>query len=147
MSIPDPMLAMVSFLSNDAPSLALHGGRCYGVEIPEDLVPLVSDAKSILKTIVIKRSGMGASAGDRSRIELSRPRFDVFSYGETPSEAASLDLAAYDALKQMIPHTEGSCRMLDAVLVAGPVDLIEEDTGWPFTFRTYLVTVAEVAVV
>ena len=147
MAIPDPMLAMVTFLATDAPSLVLHGGRCYGEEIPADLVTLVSDGDTILKTTVIKRSGMGRSAGDRSRIKLSSPRFDVFSYGETLSEAASLDLAAYDALKQMVPHTEGSLRMLDAVLVAGPISLREEDTGWPFTFRTYLVTVAEAAVV
>lgn len=146
MTIPDPMLAMVTFLATDAPALVLHGGRCYGEEIPEDLVELVSDSDGILKTVVIKRSGMGVSVGNNSRIQTSRPRFDVFSYGETPSEAALLDLACYEALKQMVPHTEGAARMIDAVLVAGPVSLREEDTSWPLAFRTYLVGVAEVAV-
>ncbi len=145
MTIPDPLVAVVAFLAADAPSLELHGGRVYGDEIPADLVELVSDGETILKTVVIRRSGMGRSVGNNSRIGHSRPRFDVFCYGETPLEAASLDLACFDALKQMVPHTEGVCRMFDATLVAGPVSLREEDTQWPLTFRTYLVSVAEVA--
>ncbi len=145
MTIPDPLVATVAFVNGDAAVTLLAAGRVYGEEIPADLVELVSDGDTILKTVVIKRSGMGRSVGNNSRIRHSRPRFDVFSYGETPLEAASLDLACFDALKQMAPHTEGVCRMFDATLVAGPVSLREEDTQWPLTFRTYLVSVAEVA--
>ena len=146
MTIPDPLTAVVAFLLGKTPITNLVDTRVYGEEIPEDLVPTVSDGATIQQTVVIKRSGMGRSVGDNSRIKFSRPRFDVFSYGETPSEAASLDLACYEALKQMVPHTEGACRMFDAALVAGPISLREEDTQWPFTFRTYLVAVAEVAI-
>lgn len=146
MAIPDPLTGIVTFLTGDAGVTTLAAGRVYGEEIPTDLVELVSDADSIFKTVVIKRSGMGRSVGDNSRIKFSRPRFDVFSYGENPYEAGLLDLACYEALKQMDPHTEGTLRMFDAVLVAGPVSLREEDTGWPLTFRTYLVAVAEAAV-
>lgn len=147
MAIPDPLTAVAAFLLADASVATLAATRVYGEEIPADLVATVSDGDTIQQTVVIKRSGMGRSVGDNSRIEFSRPRFDVFSYGETPLEAASLDLACYEALKQMVPHTEGVCRMFDAALVAGPVSLREEDTQWPFTFRTYLVAVAEAAVV
>ena len=147
MAIPDPLTGVVAFLLGDGPIAALASTRVYGEEIPDDLVQTVSDANTVLQTVLVKRSGMGQSVGTNSRIKFSRPRFDVFSYGENPLEAATLDLACYEALKQMDPHTEGALRMFDAVLVAGPVSLREEDTGWPLTFRTYLVAVAEAAVV
>ncbi len=146
MTIPDPMIGMVAFLLGKTPITDLVDARVYGEEIPDDLVETVSDGATIQQTVLIKRSGMGRSVGDNSRIKFSRPRFDVFSYGETPLEAAQLDLACYEALKQMVPHTEGACRMFDVALVAGPVSLRAEDTQWPFTFRTYLVAVAEVAI-
>ena len=146
MAQPDPLVATVAFLRANTGVADLAATRVFGEELPPDQVEAVSNGETIQQTVVIKRAGSGLSVGDNSRVKFSRPRFDVFSYGETPFEAAQLDLACYEALKQMVPHTEGACRMFDATLVAGPISLREEDTQWPFTFRTYLVAVAEVAI-
>ncbi len=145
MAIPDPLVAVVAFLLDEGTVSEFVDTRVFGAEIPADLVETISNGSTIEQTVLIKRVGLGRSVGDNSRIKFSRPRFDVFSYGETPHRASILDLACYEALKQMEPHTEGLCRMFDAVLVAGPIDLREEETQWPYSLRTYIVSVAEVA--
>ncbi len=139
--IPDPVAAIVAFLQADTALTALVSTRVFGAELPRDEVSSMPR-----KCVLVRRSGIGASAGNRSRIAFSRPRMDVFSHGETPKQAALVDLAAYEALKQMEPNTRGVCRLHDATLVGGPIDLREQDTKWPLVFRSYLVAAAEVAV-
>ena len=141
MSIPDPVVAVRAFLLGDADLAALIGTRVFAGILPRSEVEPMPR-----KAVLIRKAGMGASAGNRSRIGISAPRLDVFAYGETPYEASRVDLAAYDALKQMEPHNEGVCRLFDAVLTGGPIDLEEEDTGWSLVFRSYEIAAAEVAV-
>lgn len=141
MAIPDPVAALVTLLRADAGVAALAPVRVFGARLPATEV-----ASMPRKAVVIRRAGAGASAGNRSRIRVSKPRCDVFAYGETPYEASRLDLACYEALKQMEAQNIGTCRIWDAVLINGPIDLTEEDTTWPIVFRTYLVAAAEVAV-
>jgi len=139
---PDPVEAIVAFLAADATVAALVNSRVYGVELPQSQIQSMPR-----KSIVVRRSGGGGlSAGDRSRVGLSLPRMDVFSYGETPYQASRVDLAAYGALKQMVANNQGACRLLDTQLAGGPIDLREPDTQWPLVFRSYLVAAAEVAV-
>lgn len=138
MSIPDPLEAVVAFLAADVDTNALTSSRVYGVELPPSQVESMPR-----KSIVIRRSGGGPSVGDSSRIPWSLPRMDVFSYGETPYQASRVDLAAYRALKQMTPHKRGTCRLVDAQLSAGPIDLREQETPWPLVWRSYLVGAVE----
>jgi len=146
MAIPEPLEAIVAFLTADTDVAALVAGRVYGDEIPEHVVELVADGQTILQTVVVRDSGTEGSVGDNSRVGWSRPRVDVFSYGGTPREAKALDLACYRALKQMVPNTQGTCRLQDATLLTGSIFLREEDTHWPLVFRSYAVAVAEDAV-
>jgi len=138
MSIPDPVKALRTDLLADAGVAALAATRVHGAELNRE-----TNSVMPVKAVVIRKSGLGASGGNRSRVEISSPRVDVFCYGETPFEAARLDLAVYEYLKQMTPHVTNECYLLDAVLVSGPVDLREEDTSWPLVFRSYTVTAAE----
>ncbi len=146
MAIPDPLEALVAFLTADVDVAALVAGRVYGDEIPQAALALLATGETILQTVVIRDSGAEGSVGDASRVGWSKPRVDVFSYGETPFRAKALDLACYRALKQMVPNTQGSCRLQDATLLTGAVFLREEDTHWPLVFRSYAVAVAEDAV-
>ena len=146
MAIPDPLVALVAFLKADGPVSSLAADRVFGDEIPQDQVDVVSDGQTIQQTVVIRRSGSAGSVGDNSRIRFSKPRVDVFSYGETPYQAGVLDLAVFDALKQMVPNTQGVCRLYDASLLTGPITSREQDTQWPLVFRSYAVATAEQAV-
>lgn len=141
MAIPDPVAALRSFLLADADVAALAGTRIFGSELPRSEVQAMPR-----KAALIRKAGAGASVGNASRVRFSAPRMDIFCYGETPYEAARLDLAVYEALKQMEPNVQGTCRLHDAVLAGGPIDLREEDTSWALVFRSYQVATAEQAV-
>ena len=145
MTMPDPLVAILTFLKADAGVAAIAATRVFGEEIPQDQVTTVATGETILQTVVVRRSGAEPSVGDASRVKFSRPRFDVFSYGETPHRAAALDLACYEALKQMEPTVQGTCRLHDAVLLSGPIAMREPDTQWPLVWRSYAVAVAETA--
>lgn len=144
--LPDPLVAIVAFLKADADVATLCAARVYGDELPRDQVDNEVAEVGQVKAIVVRASGMGASVGNRSRVGISSPRYDVFSYGETPYEAARVDRVVYKALKNMVPHDRGTCRLYDAILVGGPISLREEATDWPIRFRSYNVTAAETAV-
>ena len=136
MSIPDIVAAVVAVLRADA---AVDSDRIYYAELPHS-----EHAKMPRKNVVVRKAGGFAS--DLARVRYQHQRIDVFCYGETPFEAAELELAVYDALKQMVPHTVGTCRIWDAEVSSGAVDLREQDTQWPLVFRSYVIAAAEVAV-
>jgi len=136
MSIPDVVSAVVAVLRADA---GVPIDRVYYAELPKS-----EHATMPRKNVVVRK--VGGFTADRARVRYQHQRIDIFCYGETPFEAAMLELAVYDALKQMVPHDVGTCRIWDAEVSSGAIDLREPDTQWPLVFRSYVIAAAEVAV-
>lgn len=132
---PDVIAAVRGYLLADADVLELSAGRVYGVQIPPANIGAMPTA-----TVVVKRAG---GPGDASRIPWSRSRIDVFCYAATPSLAATLELAVFQALKLLDTALIGNAKLFDAIILTGPIDLREPDTGWPSVIRSYLVSMNE----
>lgn len=136
MSIPDVVAAVVTVLRADA-GVAIN--RVYYAELPQSEI-----ANMPRQAIVVRK--VGGFTSDRARVRYQKQRIDVKCYGETPYEAAEIELAVYDALKQMEPQDVDTCRIWDAEVSSGAIDLREPDTQWPLVFRSYVISAAEVAV-
>ena len=136
MTIPDVVGAVIAVLRAENVEAS---DRVWYAELPKS-----EHAAMPRKNVVVRKAG-GFTA-DRARVRYQHQRVDIFCYGETPKEAATLELAVYDALKQMVPYDEGACRIWDAEVSSGAIDLREQETQWPLVFRSYVIAAAEVAV-
>lgn len=150
MAQSDPTAGLVAFLlaQTDVTDL-LAGSYVFGDELPQkpsSIRAAIVAGETVKKHVIVKDAGLGVGPGNRSRMRWTNPRVDVFAYGETPYEAKRLDLACYEALKQMVSGVYATCLLHDAQLVSGPISLREQDTQWPFRFRSYIVAAAEEAV-
>ena len=140
--IQDPVKAIIDVLKANAAITTLVGTRVFGIELPQ------AEAASMpRKAIVVKPSGgAGFGVGERDYIEHSAPRMDVFSYGETPFEAAKVRREVYDVLKQL-NRTVINTTLIHWVNPAGGlIHLRDADTDWPFVFESFQVFAAERAV-
>lgn len=143
MSVPDIVVAVIAFLRADEAVAELAAEFIYYEELAKQRIEAWGAGMPKEEVVVVRRSG---GPSDRARIRYQRQRIDVFCYGRTPRKAADLEIAVYDALKQMVPHNEGPCRIWDAEVSSGAIALREQDTKWPLVFRSYVVSAAEVAV-
>lgn len=132
----DGILAVIAFLKSDVGVSAVAGDRIYGIEVPKAEIDNMPR-----QTTVIRASG-GSQA--RDYIPVSTIRIDVFSYGETHSKAAALDLAIYDAMKSLRRTVTGSALIHNAESNAGPISLRDPTTNWPYMLRSCLVTLSDV---
>ena len=147
MSVPDILAATVLFLKADADVAALIDTRVYYEEVPKQQAKAWGrgDTANVQQAVVLRRSG--AISTDKGRVGWQRQRMDAFCYGPTPFRAAEVELAVYNALKQMERNLKGDCLLQDAEVSGGALTIREPDTEWPLVLRSYVVTAAELAVV
>lgn len=139
MAMPDPVIALKTYLAADADIAALAGAHVYGNELPETL-----DTEMPTFAVVIVHAG-GGSMGLGFE-DFGDFRFDVFAYGPTRYEANRLWRAVHRCLKQLSRVVRDETLLHWAKPAGGPNTLNDPDTKWPFTLSTWQVLLAEVPV-
>lgn len=137
MSPPDPTKGLIEYLKSVTAVNDLISGRAFGDEVPK------SETGSMpRKCIVVEPSGPGFLGTGYQ--DYGDGRFDVRSYGETPYEAARVQLAVYGAMKELRRARAATVLLHWAKRVGGPMPLRDPDTKWPYRFESYQVLVAEI---
>lgn len=137
---PDPLSALITFLKADVDLAALVSTRVFGDELPAGQTTAMPR-----KCVVVEPSGGTQSIG-RAYQNYGDGRFDIKSYGETPFEAARVQLAVYGAMKALRRKTHSGVLLHWAIRSGGPLPLRDPDTDWPSRFESYQVLAAEVSV-
>lgn len=140
MTDADPLKGLIAFLKAAPGVSALVGTRVFGDELPAKEVSFMPR-----KCIVIEPSGSAGAFGTAYQ-DYGDGRYDVRSYGETPHEAALLDIATYRALKNLRRGVNASVLLHWVKRAGGPIPMRDPDTGWPFRFASYQLLAAEVEV-
>ena len=135
--IPDPIVALTSYLKLDQDVSDLAGDRVFGAELPDS-----ENAHMPRKTVVVRRAGGGLLITG-GYMRLGDLRVDVFCYGETPYLASQLGRAVQEALKQMRRNTQGDALLHWAVMSGGPISLRDPDAEWPLDFSSWQVLASE----
>jgi hypothetical protein len=134
----DVIAALVAFLKADGGVAALVGTRVYGIELPAgEAAPMPE------KALVLRPSGGAALVAGYAG--LSAQRIDAFAYGETPYEAARVDLAVYPALKQLRRAVAASVLVHWVTDAGGYSSFRDPATDWPAVFRSWQAFFAEPA--
>lgn len=141
--IPDPMHAVRVWLLAQTGIANLTDDRVYAYQVPR----AVTDAGMSRAILLVRPSGRSPSVGDRSRALIGRPRFDVFSYGETADEAAVLHWLAYELLKDLsrarVALADGDALIHDVVVEGGPLHFNDPDSDAPVVVGVYSADIAE----
>lgn len=146
MSVPDPIAAVVAFLAADADVAALVGtttirgalvARVFGAAIPAE------EAAQMPRPAIAVSAAGGVAVG--GYVRLQRPRIDVKCYGRTHHEAMAVHLAAYAALRYLYRRAQGAAFLHNAVLVGGPLELVDPHTDWPLVSSTWNVLASDLA--
>lgn len=140
MTVADPIEGLTTFLKADVDVAALTEGRVFGEELPVN-----QTAAMPRKCIVVESSG-GAGAFGRAYQDYGDVRVDVRYYGETPYEARKLQRAGYGALKHLRRSPHAGVLLHWASRSGGPMNLRDPDADWSFSFESYQLLLAEVAV-
>ena len=82
---------------------------------------------------------------NRSRIQVSTPRMDIWCYGATYADASSLDLAICSALQNIQRNKIAGTLIHSCIYGGGPWMHRDRDTFWPIVVRSYQITAAEIA--
>ena len=135
--IPDPIVALTAFLRADAALVALLGTRVFGAELPEHEV-----ASMPQRCVVLRRAG-GGGLHTGGYMRLGDFRLDVTCYGETPYQAAQVNLAVQDALKNMRRNVQGAALLHWATPSGGGIALRDPDAEWPLVFSSWQVLASE----
>ncbi|HSV29705.1 MAG TPA: DUF3168 domain-containing protein [Candidatus Omnitrophota bacterium] len=135
MTIPDVVLAAVTYLQADAGVAALAGARVFGAEVP------ALEAKSMPRQALVVRYAGGM--GPRDDVPIQAPRLDVWAYGATPGEASALYLAAHGALRALARAVHAGALLHSAIQGGGPISGRDPDTRWPFVWGSWVITAGE----
>jgi hypothetical protein len=135
--IPDPVVALIAYLRSNAALTVLIGTRVFGAELPENQVAFMPQ-----RSVVLRRAGGGLLMGE-GYMRLGDFRLDVTCYGETPYQASQVNLALYEALKQMRRNVQGSALLHWANPSGGGIALRDPDAEWPLVFSSWQVLASE----
>lgn len=136
MVIPDPVTALCAYLRSDAELTVLVGTKVFGAELPEN-----QNAAMPQRCVVLRRAGGGFLTGGYLRA--GDFRLDCFCYGPTPYEAARVNLAVQEALKQMRRNVQGTALLHWANPSGGGINLRDPDAEWPLVFSSWQVFASE----
>lgn len=141
MAIPDPLVAVRTYLLADAGVSAIASTRVFAAELPS------TEASNMPRAaVVVTAAGGGqASLGARSHVPVGSIRMDVRCYGETPAAASALHYAVLSALKAIGRTFVDATLLHSCVVEGGPFNLREPDVDWPLVLSTYSLLAAEVA--
>jgi len=141
MPIPDPLVAVRSYLVANAGVSALAGTRVFVAELPS------AEADSMPRGAVVLSAAGGAQSGPgaRSHVEAGTTRIDVRCYGSSHVEASALHYAVLTALKAIGRTFVDGTLLHSCVVEGGPFSLREPDVDWPLVLSTYSLLAAEVA--
>ncbi len=135
MSIPNPLAGVVAFLVGTPEVYNATGGRVFGSELPKNQAGAMPQA-----AVVVRAAGGGGPASDVPYLALT---VDATCYGATPYAALELYLVVKAALRDLRRDTMASALLHSAVEVAGPLDLRDPDTHWPFCWSSWRVLAGE----
>ncbi len=137
----DSLDGVRAFLLEQPGVQAVLEGGIYVGEIDGAEVPLMPR-----KTAVILPAG---GMDNRSYIQVSSPRIDIWCYGRSYAECSDLDLAIAEAMAAMKrtkqPGSSATILLHCAFYAGGPYMARDPDTDWPVVHRQYTVTAAEIA--
>lgn len=136
----DPVGAVVAILLADADVAARVGTRGFGGELPAaETDEMPRDA------FVVKASG-GVAANGRGFAEFDTQRVDLYAFGQTPAQAASLaDLCALKLRRARAQVADGT--FVHWVQSAGGFSSGREPvTDWPRAWRSFQIQYALVKV-
>lgn len=136
MTPPDPITALVEFLSDDEAITARAAGRVFGGELPE------SENDSMPRAAVVI-SPAGPPTMGLAFQRYSDLRVDVDCYGATPSEAFDLYRDVKSALKNLSGATYNEMRLYWCRQSAGPSEGRDPDTDWPMSLSSWQVLHSE----
>lgn len=131
----DILAALLVFLEADVNVSTQVGTRIYAGELPRNEVDFMPR-----KAAVIRYSG---GIDNNSFVPLARPRVDITSYGATYFEAGEVDRAIYTALKELDRETVDNVLLHGVALSGGPMMLKDPQAGWPYQWRSAVVTADE----
>jgi hypothetical protein len=135
MSIANPLTALKSHLLYDGGVSDLVGSRVFAGELPKN------EADNMPRyTVVATLAGGGGPASD---VPLMYVTVDVTCYGATGLQATTLYLAARQALRTLRRTTLSESLLHSAVELAGPLELRDPDTHWPFTWSSWRIIASE----
>ncbi len=128
---PDPLVALVAFLTADADVASLASGRVYGAELPGEL-----SGPTIPSSVVVQDAG---GFGRRGKSPEYHQRIDVMAYAPTPFEAKQLQLACTNALRQMGRVVINGTILYSAVQESGPNPGRSPESFWSFSWSVWSV--------
>lgn len=128
----DTLKAIIAFLNTSADVVALVGARIYGDEVPQAEL----QRQEPRKFVVIESAG-GIDQTYYKRI--TRPRFDVWAFGETYYEAGRVERAVFEALKLLDRVTISNTLLHGVTLSGGPMIDRHPATSWPAKWRAVVV--------
>ncbi len=134
----DLLAALISYLAAQADVSGLVAARIYGQELPAAQATYMPR-----KALVLRYAGREPYFGQNSWVRHSAIRLDVWHYGETFYQADRLRRTVHEILKGLIPIVQGNCKIHALTDLAGPIAVLDPETGWPFIVDTYRVFFAE----
>lgn len=134
----DIVEALIDHLLTVTAVTTLVATRIYGGDLDEDEV-----VNMPRKNVVIAQAG---GIEEFRTATISRPRFDIFSYGEGYYQAGQVDRAVADALKA-ISRTVANSTLLHTAGYGQPVRLKHPAAGWEYMLRSVTIIAGETAVV
>ncbi len=141
MTIPNPIVALKTFLEADVTLAALVGTDIFGGELPD------TETESMPKPcVVIAPAGSPAGPGANSNLSFMSLRLDMKCYGTTPLLAWTVYLAVRDALKGLESAVHDTVLLYDASIESGPFNLRDADLQWPLVLGTFNLRVSETVV-
>lgn len=140
MSRPDPVGALVAFLTATPEVSAITGSRIYGGEVAKSDVATMPRSS----VVVSPSGGLGVFGGGYQ--EYGDRRFDVDCYAATEGSSYALFLEVHHALKQMYAHNRSGVRLHWARPAAGGNTSRDPRTDWPVTLSSWQVLASEIAV-
>ena len=131
--------ALIAYLSAQYEVSDLVSARVYGQELPA-----AQSTSMPRKALVLRYAGQGSSSGcENTFVRHGSVRLDVWHYGETFSQADRLRRTVHAILKQVGSKVQGNCLIHSLSDLAGPIPVLDPETGWPFIVDTYSVFFAE----
>lgn len=135
MAIPNPLTALRTHLLSDAGVLALASTRIYAGELPK------SEADNMPRSAMV--ATLAGGSGPASAVPIMYVTVDVSCYGATGLQATTLYLAMRAALRTLQRELFADSLLHSAVEIAGPLELRDPDTHWPFTWSSWRIIAGE----
>lgn len=131
---------LVAYLKT-IPSVALLTySRIFGGELP------ASETQFMPRAAIVIRASGGVSLTGESKLEHDTQRIDVFAFGATPREAATVMRAANLALRRLERGVYAGCLIHWANAASGSLAGREPVTEWPRQFQSFQVMHGLVAI-